>query len=57
MDAPRALPDVGATALRALEAAGVADLDDVRACGLDRIATLHGVGPKALRILREALDD
>jgi hypothetical protein len=25
--------------------------------GLDHLATLHGVGPKALRLLQMALDD
>jgi hypothetical protein len=57
MDGPRSLPEVGAPALCALKAAEVFDLDDVRTFGLDRIATLYGVGPKALRILREVLDD
>lgn len=50
------LPAVGAPAKRALEAAGVRTLDDVRRVGTDALADLHGVGPKALRLLREALD-
>ena len=54
---PRPLPAIGAPATRALEEAGVHDLDDVRRVGLDYLATLHGVGPKALRLLRLALDD
>jgi hypothetical protein len=49
------LPAVGAPAKRALEAAGVRTLDDVRRVGTDALADLHGVGPKALRLLREAL--
>jgi hypothetical protein len=57
MNAPRPLPAIGAPATRALEEAGVYDLDDVRRVGLDHLATLHGVGPKALRLLRMALDD
>ncbi|WP_219814930.1 hypothetical protein [Rathayibacter sp. AY1H3] len=53
---PRPLPAVGAPATRALEDAGVHDVDDVRRVGLNRLATLHGVGPKALRLLQQALD-
>ena len=57
MKSPRPLPALGAPAARALEEAGVHDLDDVRRVGLDHLATLHGVGPKALRLLQMALDD
>jgi len=57
MESPRALPAIGAPAARALEEAGVHDLNDVRRVGLDHLATLHGVGPKALRLLQMALDD
>ena len=57
MKSPRPLPAIGAPATRALEEAGVRNLDDVRRVGLDHLATLHGVGPKALRLLRMALDD
>jgi hypothetical protein len=49
------LPKTGAPAGRALEIAGhryLEDLVHVRAADLGR---LHGVGPKALRILRAAL--
>ena len=57
MNSPRHLPNIGAPASRALEEAGVHNLDDVRRVGLDHLATLHGVGPKALRLLRIALDE
>ena len=57
MNSPRPLPKIGAPAIRALEEAGVHNLDDVRRVGLDHLATLHGVGPKALRLLRIALDE
>jgi hypothetical protein len=57
MDSPRLLPAIGAPAVRALEDAGVHDLDDVLRVGLDHLETLHGVGPKALRLLQMALDD
>ncbi|QHC60405.1 helix-hairpin-helix domain-containing protein [Rathayibacter sp. VKM Ac-2760] len=52
----RRLPAIGAPAARALEGAGVRDVDDLRRVGLDHLATLHGVGPKAVRLLRQALD-
>ena len=52
---PRPLPAIGAPATRALRAAGVHDVDDLRRVGLDHLASLHGVGPKALRLLRQAL--
>ena len=57
MNFPRPLPKIGAPAIRALHEAGVYTLDDVRRVGLDQLATLHGVGPKALRLLRIALDE
>ncbi|PPF56520.1 DNA-binding protein [Clavibacter michiganensis] len=57
MDDSESLPDVGASARRGLEAAGIHTLADVREAGLDQVATLHGVGPKALRILEIALND
>ncbi len=49
---PRA---IGAPATRALAAAGVTTLDDLRGTDLDELLRLHGVGPRAVRILREAL--
>ncbi|MDY0913686.1 helix-hairpin-helix domain-containing protein [Rathayibacter festucae] len=56
MEPSRQLPAIGAPAARALAEAGVQDVDDLRRVGLDHLATLHGVGPKALRLLRQALD-
>jgi len=53
---PRPLPDIGAPATRALQEAGVHDVNDLRRVGLDHLATLHGVGPKALRLLQQTLD-
>ncbi len=49
------LPAIGAPAMRAMRAEGYETLDslaDVRAADL---LALHGVGPKAIRIIREAL--
>jgi len=57
MNAERQLPNIGAPATRALDEAGVRDLDDVKQAGLDHVATLHGVGPKAIRALRAALEE
>ncbi len=42
-------------ATRALALAGITTLDDLRDRDLDDLLRLHGVGPKAVRILREAL--
>jgi len=42
-------------ALRALTAAGMKNLEDVANSGEEQIAALHGVGPKAIRILKAAL--
>ena len=55
MDTPRPLPNIGAPAARALALAGVRNLEDVENIGLDNLETLHGVGPKAIQVLRAAL--
>jgi hypothetical protein len=57
MNAERQLPNIGAPATRALNEAGVRDLDGVKKAGLDHLATLHGVGPKAIRVLKAALEE
>jgi hypothetical protein len=49
---PRA---IGAPARRALLAAGYRTLDDLVGLPEEALLSLHGVGPKALRVLREAL--
>jgi predicted flap endonuclease-1-like 5' DNA nuclease len=49
---PRA---IGSPATRALATVGITTLDDVRAADLDELAQLHGVGPRAIRVLRDAL--
>ncbi len=48
-------PKIGAPATRALEAAGYANLKHLTKVTESEIAQLHGMGPKALGILREAL--
>jgi predicted Fe-Mo cluster-binding NifX family protein len=47
---------IGKPALRALAAAGIKSLQDVARANEDDLLALHGVGPKAIRILREALN-
>lgn len=51
----RPLPMIGTPAIRALRKAGISTLDDLEEVGLDHLATLHGVGPKALQLLKTAL--
>lgn len=49
--------NIGRPAHRALAYAGIARLEDL--AGMDErvVANLHGVGPKAMRLLRQALHD
>lgn len=54
---PGDLPAIGSPATRALLAEGIRTLDDVARHSRRELATLHGVGPKALRILEEALSE
>jgi len=56
MDDSRPLPNIGAPAARALAEAGILTLEDAENAGLDQLATLHGVGPKAIRLLRAELE-
>nr|WP_200881433.1 helix-hairpin-helix domain-containing protein [Nocardia otitidiscaviarum] len=51
-DLPKA---IGGPATRALASAGVTTLDQVAAMGRAELSALHGVGPKAVRILDETL--
>ena len=58
MTDPTPLPrGIGAPATRALALAGITTLDDVRDRDLDELLRLHGVGPRAVRVLREALGE
>ena len=45
----------GRPALRALSAAGVSSLEDLTRLREEDLRHLHGVGPEALAVLREAL--
>ena len=49
------LPKIGQPATRALALIGCVRLDQVAAKSERELLALHGVGPKAIRILREAL--
>lgn len=51
------LPPIGRPANSALLVEGITTLDEVAAFGRKRLLALHGVGPKAVRILSEALDE
>ena len=52
-----ALPRIGAPATRALSAAGYTALRELADVPRSELAKLHGIGPKALRILDEALGE
>jgi hypothetical protein len=49
------LPRVGAPATRALEAAGHQSLESLAGVSQDELLGLHGFGPRAARIIDEAL--
>ena len=49
------LPPIGRPATRALAAAGITDLDAVASRSEADLLALHGVGPRAVRLLAEAL--
>lgn len=48
-------PPIGGPALRALHNAGIRSLQDLRAWRERDLASLHGMGPKGVRLLKEAL--
>lgn len=48
-------PNIGAPATRALEAEGFTNLKQLTSISEAELGQLHGVGPKAMRLLREAL--
>ena len=49
------LPRIGAPATRALRAEGIWTLEQVRDLGEARLSAMHGVGPVAVRFLKDAL--
>ncbi|HEX2864616.1 MAG TPA: hypothetical protein VHN99_08600 [Deinococcales bacterium] len=52
---PLALPRLSQPAVRALNAAGIRDLRQAAAARRSDLARLHGMGPKALAALDDAL--
>lgn len=50
-----AFPAIGGPALRALAAAGVRSLGHLTEWREEALLALHGMGPKGIRILRDAL--
>lgn len=50
------LPPIGRPANSALIAAGIGSLAQVAACNRSQLLAMHGVGPKAVRILEAALE-
>jgi DNA-directed RNA polymerase alpha subunit len=51
------LPKISAPAQRALSAQGITCLDELVKYSEKEVSSLHGMGNKAMTILREALDD
>ena len=49
------LPHLASPAKRALEAAGITCLEDLSQWQEADLARLHGIGPNALKVLKEAL--
>jgi predicted flap endonuclease-1-like 5' DNA nuclease len=49
------LPPIGRPATSALFEAGISTLAQVAACSRSQLLAMHGVGPKAVRILEAAL--
>jgi hypothetical protein len=49
------LPKIGAPATRALASIGITRLEQVADRSESELLALHGFGPRALRILQEAL--
>ncbi len=49
------LPKIGAPATRALASAGYVSLSQLAGVSRRELQQLHGMGPKALRLLEEAL--
>ena len=50
------LPKIGAPATRALNAAGYSSPSQLAGVPRSELAQLHGLGPKALRIIEEQLE-
>ena len=51
------LPRIGAPATRALTSAGITRLSQLTDHRAEELLKLHGMGPRAIKILRQALAD
>ena len=56
MTSPEALPKVAAPARRALHNAGITSLRQLAGVQRAELAALHGMGPRAMRTIEEALE-
>jgi len=52
-----ALPAIGAPATRALNNAGYTQLRQLAGVPASELSKLHGVGPKAVRLIEQALEE
>lgn len=50
-------PKIGAPAFRALDTLGIEKLEDLTAYSDKDLLALHGFGPRALRIIKERLEE
>ena len=57
MSQPDELPRIGAPATRALTSVGITRLSQLTDHRAEELLKLHGMGPRAIKILREALAD
>ncbi|MEO6728845.1 MAG: hypothetical protein ABIM99_02890 [Candidatus Dojkabacteria bacterium] len=55
MNETNTLPKIGAPAIRALRSVGVTKLEQLTKFTKKQLLSLHGFGPKALKILEEEL--
>ena len=56
-DDQTSLPPIGAPATRALAAAGITRLQQLTEQRAEDLLALHGMGPKAIRLLQAALKE
>ena len=57
MSQPDELPRIGAPATRALASVGITRLSQLTDHCAEELLRLHGMGPRAIKILRQALAD
>jgi hypothetical protein len=57
MGQPDELPRIGAPATRALTSVGITRLSQLTDHRAEELLKLHGMGPRAIKILRQALAD